>query len=156
MKTLLVAFIILLSAFLAWPYTVIYRLDKALAENDREAAANLIDIDAIRQQIKRKMNKNVESTIGDVSNDFVDWLQNGIQRLGNDAIDNMVNLDWAMGQLRSKNPDPRQGGFMQHLSYAFFDGPDSLLLRIGELDDDPVHARLTLHDTSWRITAIYN
>lgn len=156
MKTLLFAFILLLLAFLAWPFTAIYRLDQALAANDRQTVELLVDIESIQQQIKRKMNKNVESTIGDVSNSFVEWLQNGIQRLGNDAIESMVNLDWTMEQLRSKNPDIHQGGFIEHLSYAFFDGPDSLLLRIGELDENPVHARLTLQKTEWRISAIYN
>ena len=68
----------------------------------------------------------------------------------------MVNLDWAMAQLRSKNPDSQQDGFIDQLSYAFFDSPDSLLLRIGELGEDPVHARLTLQNAAWRITAIYN
>ena len=81
MKTLLFAFIILLLAFLAWPFTAIYRLDQALVANDRQAVAHLVDIESIQQQIKRKMNKNVESTIGDVSNSFVEWLQNGVQRL---------------------------------------------------------------------------
>ncbi|MEN8178519.1 MAG: DUF2939 domain-containing protein [Pseudomonadota bacterium] len=156
MKTLLFAFIILLLAFLAWPFTVIYRLDQALAANDRQTVERLVDIESIQQQIKRKMNKNVESTIGDVSNSFVEWLQNGVQRLGNDAIESMVDLDWAITQLRSKNPDIRRGGYIEHLSYAFFDGPDSLLLRIGELGENPVHARLTLQKTQWRISAIYN
>ena len=156
MKTLLFACIVLLLAFLAWPFTAVYRLDQALAANDLAAVEQLVDIESIQQQIKRKMNKDVESSIGEVSNSFVDWLQNGIQRLGNDAIESMVNLDWAMAQLRSKNPDRRKGGFLDQLSYAFFDGPDSLLLRIGELDDNPVHARLTLQDMHWRITAIYN
>ncbi len=156
MKTLLFAFIILLLAFLAWPFTAIYRLDQALAANDRHTLERLVDIESIQEQIKRKMNKNVDSTIGNVSNGFVEWLQNGIQQLGSDAIESMVNLDWAMTQLRSKNQDNLQGGFLDHLSYAFFDSPDSLLLRIGELGEDPVHARLTLHKTEWRISAIYN
>ena len=156
MKTLLFAFIILLLAFLAWPFTAIYRLDQALIENDRQALERLVDVESIQQQIKRKMNKNVESTIGDVSNSFVEWLQNGIQDLGNDAIESMVNLDWVLTQLRAKNPDNRRGGFIDHLSYAFFDGHDSLLLRIGELGENPVHARLTLQNTEWRISAIYN
>jgi hypothetical protein len=156
MKFLLYAFVVLLLGFLAWPFSVIYRLDQALQTNDREAIEQLVDIGSIQQQIKRKMNKEVESSIGDVSNSFVVWLQDGIQRLGNDAIDHMVTVDWAIAELRSHNTDPRQGGFMDHLSYAFFDGPDSVLLRIGELDDDPVHARLTLSHLTWRITAIYN
>jgi hypothetical protein len=156
MKSLLYAFIILLLAFLAWPFATIYRLDKALQENDYQAIDQMVDIGSIQRQIKQKMNKEVESTIGDVSNSFVEWLQNGIQELGNDAIENMVNQDWAIAQLRSHNADTHVGGFIDHLSYAFFDGPDSLLLRIGELDDNPVHARLTLQEMQWRITAIYN
>jgi hypothetical protein len=156
MKLLLYAFVLFLLGFLAWPFTVIYRLDQALQVNDREAIEQLVDIESIQQQIKRKMNKEVESSIGDVSNSFVEWLQNGIQELGNDAIEHMVTTDWVIAELRSHNADPRRGGFMEQLSYAFFDGPDSLLLRIGELDANPVHARLTLGDLEWRITAIYN
>ena len=156
MKLLLYAFVLLLLAFLAWPFTVIYRLDQALQTNDRQVIEQLVDIESIQLQIKRKMNKEVESSIGDVSNDFVAWLQNGLQRLGDNAIDQLVTTDWVLAQLRSHNPDPRRGGFFQHLTYAFFDSPDSLLLRIGELGDNPVHARLSLQKLEWRINAIYN
>lgn len=156
MKTLLSAFILLLLGFLAWPFSTIYRLDQALQTDDRLTIERLVDIHLIQQQIKKKMNKEVESTIGDVSNSFVEWLQTGLQQLGSGAIESMVNIDWAVTQLRSHNVDPSQGGFFDHLSYAFFDGPDSLLLRIGELDESPVHAHLTLQGTEWRITAIYN
>ena len=156
MKTLLSAFILLLLGFLAWPFSTIYRLDQALQTDDRLTIERLVEIHLIQQQIKKKMNKEVESTIGDVSNSFVEWLQTGLQQLGSGAIESMVNIDWAVTQLRSHNLDPSQGGFFDHLSYAFFDGPDSLLLRIGELDESPVHAHLTLQGTEWRITAIYN
>ena len=156
MKTLLSVVFILLLAFLAWPYTTVYRLNQALESDDHRLIEELVDIDSIQQQIQRKMNKEMESAIGDVSNRFVEWLQNGIQRLGKDAIESLVTTEWVINQLRSHNPDVRRGGFIDHLSYAFFDGPNSLLLRIGELDDHPVHAHLTLLGTEWRITAIYN
>lgn len=45
---------------------------------------------------------------------------------------------------------------MKRMTYAFFDGPDRLLLRIGELDENPVHAHLSLQGLQWRITAVYN
>jgi hypothetical protein len=156
MKALISLLILCMLAFLAWPYTAIYRLDRALSQNHRTTLAEMIDIQSVRSQIKRKINKNLESSIGDVSNSFVDWLQEGIQRLGADAVDEMVSTDWVVKQLRSHNPDPSQGGFYQQLSYAFFDGPDRLLLRIGELGESPVHAHLKLDGTSWRITAVYN
>jgi hypothetical protein len=156
MKALASLLLLFILAFLIWPYTAVYRLDRALTLNHRLTISEMIDIESVRSQIKRKLNKNLESSIGNVSNSFVDWVQDGIQRLGADAIDEMVNTEWVVTQLRSHNPDPTQGGFYKQLSYAFFDGPDRLLLRIGDLDDNPVHAHLKLQGTEWRITAIYN
>jgi hypothetical protein len=131
-------------------------LDQALLNDDQEKLNEMIDIDAVREQIKRKLNKNVQSNIGDVSNGFIDWLQNGIQRLGANAVDEMVDLNWVVRQLRAHNRRNNQGGLFDRLTYAFFDGPDRMLLRIGELGENPVHVHLTLQGTSWRITAVYN
>ncbi|MCU7904600.1 MAG: DUF2939 domain-containing protein [Candidatus Thiodiazotropha sp. (ex Epidulcina cf. delphinae)] len=156
MKVFLIAALLVAAAFLIWPYTAVYQLDQALQRNDHQALAELIDVEAVRDQIKRKLNKNLESAIGDVSNDFVDWLQNGIQRLGADAVEQMVDIGWIVAQLRAHNRKPRQGGILDRMTYAFFDGPDRLLLRIGEWDDNPVHAHLSLQGTDWRITAVYN
>jgi hypothetical protein len=156
MKAFASLLLILVAAFLIWPYTAIYRLDRALEQHHRQALDEMIDIQSVREQIKRKLNKNLESTIGNVSNGFIDWLQGGIQHLGADAIDKMVNTEWVIDQLRSHNPDPDEGGFLDQLSYAFFDGPDRLLLRIGELGENPVHAHLKLEGAEWRITAVYN
>ncbi|MET0000760.1 MAG: DUF2939 domain-containing protein, partial [Candidatus Thiodiazotropha lotti] len=87
MKALLLFFTLILGAFLAWPYTAVYRLEQALLHDDHQALQQMIDVQAVREQIKRKLNKNVESNIGDVSNGFIDWLQSGIQRLGSNAVD---------------------------------------------------------------------
>lgn len=143
-------------AFLIWPYTAVYRLDQALQTNDQQTLSEMIDLASIREQIKRKLNKNVQSTIGEVSNSFIDWLQNGIQRMGADAVEHMVDNQWVVTQLRSHNRKSEQGGILDRMTYAFFDGPDRLLLRIGDLDDNPVHAHLSLQGLQWRITAVYN
>jgi hypothetical protein len=156
MKALASLLFALIIAFLVWPYTAIYRLDQALQMHHRQTLNEMVDIESVRDQIKRKLNKNLDSSIGSVSNSFVDWLQDGIQKLGADAIDTLVDTDWVAAQLRSHNPDPDEGGFYSELTYAFFDGPDRLLLRIGDLDDHPVHVRLSLQGTEWRITAVYN
>ena len=49
-----------------------------------------------------------------------------------------------------------RSGFVDQISYAFFDRPTGFLVRIGELGEDPVHFRLTLDGASWRVTALYN
>lgn len=156
MKALLFAFVLLLIAYLAWPYTAVYKLDKALKYDDDVEIEQLIDLASIQMQIKNKMNKELESSIGDVSNGFIDWLQSGIQRFGSDAIESMVDRDWVKAQLRSHSANQYRGGFRKELSYAFFDGPDSFLLRIGELGDNPVHVQLGLQELHWRVIAIYN
>jgi hypothetical protein len=156
MKTLIAFFFLIIIAFLVWPYTAIYRLEQALVHNDQQTLNDMIDIEAVREQIKRKLNKNVQSNIGDVSNSFIDWLQNGIQRLGANAVDEMVDRHWVVRQLRAHNQSSERGGVFDRLTYAFFDGPDRLLLRIGDWDENPVHAHLSLQGMSWRITAVYN
>ncbi|MGD8914438.1 MAG: DUF2939 domain-containing protein [Candidatus Thiodiazotropha sp.] len=156
MKGFFALLLLIAIGFLVWPYTAVYRLDQALQANDQQKLSEMIDLASVREQIKRKLNKNVQSTIGDVSNSFIDWLQNGIQRMGADAVEQMVDNRWVVAQLRSHNREPEQGGFMDSMTYAFFDGPDRLLLRIGDLDDNPVHAHLSLQGLEWRITAVYN
>ncbi|MES9992476.1 MAG: DUF2939 domain-containing protein [Candidatus Thiodiazotropha sp.] len=156
MKGFISLLLLVALAFLIWPYTAVYRLDKALQADDQQTLIELVDMVAVREQIKRKLNKNVESTIGDVSNSFIDWLQSGIQRMGADAIEQMVDIRWVVAQLRSHNSKPGQGGILDRMTYAFFDGPDRLLLRIGDLDDNPVHVHLSLQGLEWRITAVYN
>jgi hypothetical protein len=156
MKSLMIFLVLVALAFLAWPYSAVYRLDQALKQNDQATLEAMIDVASVRDQIKRKLNKNVASNIGSVSSGFVDWLQDGIQRLGSDAIDELVDTRWVVNELRAHNPDSRQGGIMGQLTYAFFDGPDRLLLRIGDWEDNPVHAHLSLEGTHWRITAVYN
>ncbi|MES9833980.1 MAG: DUF2939 domain-containing protein [Candidatus Thiodiazotropha sp. DIVDIV] len=156
MKALVVLIILIFAAFLVWPYTTVYRLEQALVHDDQQTLSEMIDVDSVREQIKRKLNKNVQSNIGDVSNGFIDWLQSGIQRLGANAVEEMVDIHWVIRELRSHNRRPDQGGVYDQLTYVFFDSPDRLLLRIGALDEKPVHVHLSLQGTSWRITAVYN
>lgn len=155
MKTLFALLLLCASAFVAWPYYHVWQLEQAVASDDRAVMAQLVDLISVREQIKRRLNKEVHSSVGDVSNAFVDWLQDGIRRMGASAVDNLVTLEWVREQLLAKSP-PASVGFIDQISYAFFDGPDSFLLRIGELDADPVHVRLSLQGPSWRVTAVYN
>jgi hypothetical protein len=94
--------------------------------------------------------------VGDVSNAFVNWLQDGIRRLGSNAVERLVTLDWVRTQLLSKSPPRGPPGFVDAISYAFFDRPDGFLVRIGEPGKDPVHFHLSLERTGWRVTALYN
>jgi Protein of unknown function (DUF2939) len=156
MKTLLALLLLCAAAYLAWPYYGLWSLEQAVVSNDRVELARHVDLDAVREAIKQRLNKNLTSSVGDVSNAFVNWLQDGIRRLGSDAVDRLVTLDWVRQQLLSKTPPPGPPGFVSHIGYAFFDGPGSFLVRIGELGEDPVHMQLSITPTGWRVTALYN
>ena len=157
MKTLVSLLVLCCSVmFVAWPYYTVWELERAAVLNDVPAMNRLVDLQAVRDQIKRRLNKEVDSTVGDVSNAFVDWLQDGIRRLGAGAVDRLVTLDWVREQLISKSSVGKPPGFVDQISYAFFDSPDGFLVRIGELGADPVHLRLSLGTRGWRVTALYN
>ncbi len=156
MKSFVAILILFLAAFVAWPYYHVWLLDQAVILNDRDELSGLVEMKSVRLQIKRRLNKEVDSTVGDVSNTFVDWLQDGIRRMGTEAVDRLVTLEWVREQLLSKTGPQDPPGFLDQISYAFFDGPTGFLVRIGELGEDPVHFRLSLHAGAWRLTAMYN
>lgn len=151
---LLVA-IALLLLFLAWPYFTLWRLDQAVREEDTAALAELVDLDAIRGEIKKKLNKDADSSIGDLSDPFILWMQDGIQTLGSDAPDRLMTLSWVRARLLDRSAGDADGGFLGQVAYAFFDAPDAFVARIGVAADTPVHVRLTLRGTNWRVTALY-
>ena len=156
MKTLIAVLLLLACAYVAWPYYHVWRLDQAVIMNDRQALAAQVDLAAVREQIKRRLNKEVDSSVGEVSNAFVDWLQDGIRRMGDKAVDELVTLDWVREQLLSKNRPGDTPGFIDRIDYAFFDRIDGFIVRIGPLDEDPVHVRLSRQGPVWRVNAVYN
>jgi hypothetical protein len=155
MKALIVFLLLALSAFVSWPYYQVWNLNQAAIGKDQAALADLVDIRTVREEIKRRLNKEVDSTVGEVSNSFVDWLQEGIKRKGAEAVDALVTIDWVREQLLSKSEPQDPPGFWHRISYAFFDSPSGFLVRIGELGEEPVHFRLSFQ-TGWKLTALYN
>lgn len=143
---------LVLLAYLAWPYVTLWRLDRALARDDHDVLATLVDLDAVRDEIRRKLNKEAASAIGPVSNDFIGWLEQGIRRDGTAAIEQQVSLAWLRERLLSHSPPG--GGLAGALSRAFFDDPVHFSLRIGAPSESPVYVRLSLRGSGWRVTAL--
>lgn len=144
----------LLLAYLASPYTSLWRLDRAVRAGDIEAMAALVDLDSVRGEIKKKLNKDVSSRIGPVSERFIRWLQGGIQSLGSDAIDRLVTLDWVREQLLIHSPGGAADGFLGEVSFAFFDAQGGFEVRIGRPDDGPVRLHLEPRGLAWRVSAL--
>jgi hypothetical protein len=144
----------LLLSYLAWPYAVLWRIDQAARSGDMVALADLVDLASIRAEIKKKLNKDADSTIGELSDSFIRWLEEGIAVMGSQAVDRLVTLSWVRTLLLSRGTDSGEGFFGQ-ITYAFFDAPDGLIARIGPASDTPVQLRLSLRGLEWRISAVY-
>lgn len=158
MRLLGYLFVLLLLAYGAWPYYHVYALDQAIRDNDRAALARLVDLEAVKKEIKRTLVETGSDPSPTSDNPIASWLYDGLRLLGDRAVDSLVTLDWVHNVLRSKN-DPsgqQRPGMIRDVSYAFFERPDRFLIRIGELGQDPVHARMQIQDWRWRITAIYD
>jgi hypothetical protein len=143
-----------LVAYLLWPYATLWRLDAAARSSDPEDLAALVDMAAVRDEIKRKLNKDAQSSIERLSDGFIAWLRTGIQTEGSGAVDRLVTLEWVRARLLAHNR-PGEAGFLGRVSRAFFDAPDGLRVGIGPLDADPVWMRMQLHGFAWRVTAVY-
>ena len=138
--------------YLAWPYFTLWQLDQALVCGDAAALVRLVDLAAVRDEIKRKLNKDSASAIGDLSDPFIRWLEAGIQAAGSGAVDQLVTLDWIREQLLANVAGK---GLLPRLSFAFFDAPDGFRLTVDGSGGNPVHARLTLGNAAWRVSALY-
>jgi hypothetical protein len=145
-----------LLAFLVWPYVTVWRLDLATRSPDLAQLADLVDLESVRDEIKKKLNKDSTSTIDTLSDPFLGWIDEGIRSMGIQAVDRLVTLEWVRERLLAHGEATQGGGFLRQLTYAFFDSPAGFRLRIGPASDHPVHVRLRLKELSWRVEALYH
>ena len=138
---------------LLWPYLSLWRLNALVMDEPPSALARLVDIEAVRDEIRRRLNKESDSRIGEVSDPFIEWIEQGIRRSGDDTLKQGVTLAWLHARLAG-HALPGQG-FLPAVSYAFFDPPDGFLVRIGAPDDSPTYLRLQPALFGWRVTAAY-
>ncbi len=157
MKLLRIPLLLLLLAYVAWPYVTILRLDRALTNNDFDSLEYLVDLGAVQQAFKDRMEQGLQGTLGQDSGRMFDFIRGGISQLGGSAIEQLVTMEWVRAKLLSKS-DPGPGGtpsLLKPVSFAFFESYDRFLIRIGQLGADPVHVRLRLQDWDWRVVAVY-
>ena len=149
MKYLFAVLILVLATFVSWPYAYLYRIDKALHEGDRDTLSRLVDLEAVRAEIKRNIDRDVDTALGKDTGSVLGWLKEKVSELGEHAIEEIIDLAWISRTLTE------DGRFRQQVSFAFFESWDVFLIRLGELGREPVHIRMTLTRGNWRITAIY-
>lgn len=157
MRYLCTLLVLVLAAAIAWPYVYVYRLDRALLENDRVALVALVDLDRLRENHKAAMEFRVQNTVGQ-DGAVTRMLQDGVRWLSDQGADQVIDLDWVREQLRRDGRaagDDAYPSILRQTDFAFYESPTTFLVRVGELGRDPVHLRLGLRDWKWRVTGIY-
>ena len=144
-------------AALAWPYVYVYRLDNAVAARDMTALAELVDLEAVRNGVKKSLQKEVDSAVGTEGGRIVRWLKQGAKAISDSAVDASVDLEWVADTLSEKPGDPPtvRASLWSDMDYAFYESLSSFIIRLGPLEDDPMHVRLRLDGQAWRVVAIY-
>jgi hypothetical protein len=138
-----------------WPYSTLWRLEHAVARDDRVTLAGLVDLDAVRDEIARRLNKDQVSLIEAVSDSFIDWLESGIRQHGVEALQVLVTLDWISEQFARI---PTHGlGLLTSISEIFFEAPNDVRIRIERAPlAPPLSLRLQLDGLAWRVTMIHD
>lgn len=157
-----VGVLIIASLYLVSPWISLWRLDRTSVNGPTSALDSLVDLDAVREQILRRLDKDRPSTIGEVSDAFIDWVQTTIRREGPQALPQHITLSWVRERLLAHAEGQR--GFWPAISHAFYDSPTSFRVRIGQpgahtkgtptTPAPPVQLRLERGWLDWRVTAI--
>jgi len=146
--------------FLAWPYYRIYQIDDVLCRDNLEDLAPLVDLAAVRAGVAQQLDARMQSTTGQAAQgSLLDWVHENLRKLGSDAAERMIDLEWVRETLqrasRQAIAEPPYY-LIKAIDYAFFEGFDSFLIRLGQLEQNPTHVRMQLRQGNWRITGIYN
>ncbi|MBK1649736.1 DUF2939 domain-containing protein [Rhabdochromatium marinum] len=150
-RALLAVAMVLLVLFVS-PYWTLWRLSQAARSDAPEALAPFVDLEAVRREIRRRLNKDVSSHIGAVSDPFIAWIAQGLQRQGAAAIDSMVTLDWINGLLHG---DHTTASLLNRVRYAFYDPPHGFLIELAHPDGRSIMLQLRPAPLIWRITTVY-
>lgn len=136
-----------------WPCIILWDLNQALFQGDHRAMERLVDLDAIRGQLKRRMNKDRRSAIDHLSDDFVQWLDAGLNRRGRAWFSEQVTPEWVREQWLERSASGV--GVIMALRYVGFDSPKNFRVRIGRTGKQPLTARLHLGPSGWRLAVLY-
>lgn len=151
MKYFFALVLVLTATYAAWPYVYLYRIDNALAANDLGTLDKLVDLDAVRAEVKRSLDQDVDDALGEEPGAVLGWVKDKLNDLSDRAVEEIVDHAWVRRTLA-----PDEGSFVGSVSYAFFESWDTFLIRRGELGEDPIHLRMSLSHGNWRVTAIYD
>ncbi len=142
-----------------WPYYTIFRLDSALLVTDSKAIAPYVDLPAIQQHYKQRLEGNVNGLVPQGNGDterVIAWLAENLTRLGDGALSQAITVEWVRNALRdaaARGTESRPAYFTAAIDFAFFESWNRFVIRLGKLGGE-THVVLGLNGPHWRVTDI--
>ncbi|NBC48606.1 MAG: DUF2939 domain-containing protein [Gammaproteobacteria bacterium] len=115
--------------YLISPYWMLWELNRTVVNGPTAALGPMVAIESVRDQVQRRLNKEQESCIGEVSDAFIDWIQQSIRRHRGDPLTRSIDLAWLRKRLLTHSRGDK--GFWPALEYAFYMSPTRFRVRIG-------------------------
>ena len=148
--------VLVVLGFVVWPYVQLNRFGRAIDVNDERELRSLVDVEAIRRQMKKIIDQNIEGATERYDNPVIRFVRGGVKELSGASLES-VDLDWVRNTLFAARHYPGNqgpqllGGFL----FAFFETPTRFLVRAGKLGQEPIHLYMSLKDWKWRVTAVF-
>jgi len=158
-RSLAYLFLLTVVGYALWPYYTIFRLDTALAVSDPKAVTPFVDLSAIQQHYKARLNDGIQPFVpqGDGDSELViAWLAANLKVLGDGALSQAITDEWVGTTLRAaaeRATDNRPAYLTAAVDFAFFESWNRFVIRLGKLGGE-THVVLGLNGPIWRVTDI--
>lgn len=165
MRRLLLAFFVLLAAaYIGYPYLTLYRVDRALLNDDKPALERLVDFPEVRERLKAEVKLAVMDKAQELTESRPILGSLGAALAGlvapalvDGAVDTMVTADAILGNEEVVEHRKAGESFADFVTYAFFSAPTAFTvdLKDPERPDSPTLTLImTLTGLRWRVVAI--
>jgi hypothetical protein len=151
-KWLIMLALLLALGYGSWPYVTLWQLNQALLHNEQVTLTALIDVDAVRDAIRRRLNKDDISPITEISDNFINWLGAGIRYHGVAVLEKLVTQDWICEQLQAGMTTEQ--GFLPAMSASGFMNWRTFQVHIARDKMPTLTLGLQLDAHGWRVAIL--
>ena len=164
MRRLFWLIVILLAAYIGYPYLTLYWIDEALIDNDRASLEQMVDFPAVRAGLKAQVKGQVMATasekaekrpiLGGIGEALTKMFAPGMV---DSTVDGMVTPEGILENPTVAERRRKGEGFADFITYAFFAGPTTFTFDVKDPDDrnsPQVQAVMKLDGLRWKVVEV--
>ncbi len=164
MRRLFLVLLILLAAYVGYPYLTLYWVDQALLTDDNQALERLVDFPRVRDDLKADVKGDVAAKARDIAEKrpilgtFGEALAKLLApSLVDSGVDALVTPEAVLDNPTVVEHRKNDESFVDFVEYAFFSSPTTFKVTLKDPDkpDSPaVAAIMALTGWQWRVVGI--